>query len=312
MRYVETQLRAGSAPSTIYTHHLPTINARHLAVTFHSPTQHPVVSMLVQHLKAAHKLRPSKKKLPADYKMLAHAWAGRTSSLLGLLKATSAVVAFTVMLRSKEYCAKSGSSWDPDYQSKRSDISFFSSDDPDHLFPTSNVQDFKADGQHGFVFKVQGQWSPATHFLSHATITIHGDKVGGVVDWKRSISPSANPICALSALLAFMTATAPMPDGSPLFSLPSGYVLSYADMLSDVKGYASAVGYDPAKYGTHSLRSGGCSALLAAGVSPDIIRILGRWRSDAFFEYAVPSVYLFRGLAAAVTRPINLRFLSRV
>ena len=211
--------------------------------------------MLVRHLKAAHKLRPSKKKLPADYKMLAHAWAGRTSSLLGLLKATSAVVAFTVMLRSKEYCAKSGSSWDPEYQSKRKDIRFFSFDDPDRPFLISSVQDFKADGQHGFIFLVQGQWLPVTRFLSHATITIHGDKVGGIVDWKRSISPSANPICALSALLAFMTATATMPDGSPLFSLPSGCVLSCADMLSDIKSCASAVGYDPAKYGTHSLRS---------------------------------------------------------
>ena len=43
---------------------------------------------------------------------------------------------------------------------------------------------------------------------------------------------------------------------------------------------------DPRKFGAHSLRIGGATAALAAGVPPAVIRITGRWSSDCWELYA--------------------------
>ena len=47
-----------------------------------------------------------------------------------------------------------------------------------------------------------------------------------------------------------------------------------------VKWLMASIGLDPNKFGAHSLRIGGATAALAAGVSPAQIRLLGRWSSD--------------------------------
>ncbi len=44
-------------------------------------------------------------------------------------------------------------------------------------------------------------------------------------------------------------------------------------------------GVHPDKIAARSLRASGAMALLLAGVDPDKIRIVGRWRSDAMFRY---------------------------
>lgn len=44
-------------------------------------------------------------------------------------------------------------------------------------------------------------------------------------------------------------------------------------------------GIDPSLLSTRSLRPGGATALLCAGVDKDIIQLLGRWKSDAMFRY---------------------------
>jgi hypothetical protein len=45
------------------------------------------------------------------------------------------------------------------------------------------------------------------------------------------------------------------------------------------------LGYTPSDVSARALRSGGAMALLCAGVTPDVIRMVGRWRSDAIFRY---------------------------
>ena len=47
----------------------------------------------------------------------------------------------------------------------------------------------------------------------------------------------------------------------------------------------AAAGRDPDKYGAHSLRIGGATAALAAGVPPSLIRLMGRWSSDIYEIY---------------------------
>jgi hypothetical protein len=48
---------------------------------------------------------------------------------------------------------------------------------------------------------------------------------------------------------------------------------------------APTLGFPPADVSARALRSGGAMALLCAGVTPDVIRLVGRWRSDAIFRY---------------------------
>jgi len=48
----------------------------------------------------------------------------------------------------------------------------------------------------------------------------------------------------------------------------------------------AAIGLDPDRFGAHSLRIGGATAALSAGVAPAVIRITGRWKSDVWMTYA--------------------------
>jgi hypothetical protein len=57
------------------------------------------------------------------------------------------------------------------------------------------------------------------------------------------------------------------------------------------------LGIDPLRVSARSLRAGGAMALLCAHVDPDIIRLVGRWRSDEMLRYlhlqAYPLMHTF-------------------
>lgn len=100
----------------------------------------------------------------------------------------------------------------------------------------------------------------------------------------------------------------PVPESerssTPLFRLRVNgrpTCLSVADVRTTVKALMQAVGEDPAFFGAHSLRIGGASAALAAGVEPSVLRICGRWNSDIFEIYA----RLSREAASRVTSLIG-------
>ena len=52
-----------------------------------------------------------------------------------------------------------------------------------------------------------------------------------------------------------------------------------------MKFVACAAGVDPSPFSSHSLRIGGATAALAAGMSPLTIRVMGRWDSDVYRVY---------------------------
>ena len=70
-----------------------------------------------------------------------------------------------------------------------------------------------------------------------------------------------------------------------------------------------AIGLDPDRFGAHSLRIGGASAALAAGVPPALIRIMGRWSSEVYEIYCRMSVQsaigIGRAIASAVVDPLQ-------
>eukprot|EP00966_Prymnesium_polylepis_P025047 577689-Prymnesium_polylepis.1 len=73
---------------------------------------------------------------------------------------------------------------------------------------------------------------------------------------------------------------------TPLFRSSSGDAITRAQVGRMVKELMARLGRDPARFGAHSLRIGGATAALAAGVHPSVIRITGRWMSEVWMIYA--------------------------
>eukprot|EP00457_Paulinella_chromatophora_P007126 gb/GEZN01007146.1/.p1 GENE.gb/GEZN01007146.1/~~gb/GEZN01007146.1/.p1 ORF type:complete len:332 (+),score=37.90 gb/GEZN01007146.1/:161-1156(+) len=71
-----------------------------------------------------------------------------------------------------------------------------------------------------------------------------------------------------------------------LFQSEDGSPLSYSWLQSSLRDLISALGLDPALYGTHSLRIGGATSLAMLGnVSVDVIKHIGRWKSLSYQLY---------------------------
>ena len=72
---------------------------------------------------------------------------------------------------------------------------------------------------------------------------------------------------------------------TPLFRGKTGGALTVRQVREMVKALMAAVGCDPDRFGAHSLRIGGATAALAAGVDPAVIRAMGRWSSEVYEIY---------------------------
>lgn len=88
------------------------------------------------------------------------------------------------------------------------------------------------------------------------------------------------PVQSLRRMLAQRRAA----PNAPLFVL-GGEPLRASEMHGVVKWLMASVGQNPDEFGSHSLRIGGATAALAAGVPPESIRIMGRWDSDVYEIY---------------------------
>ena len=71
-----------------------------------------------------------------------------------------------------------------------------------------------------------------------------------------------------------------LPEDGPLFCWTDGRSFTVSEVRSAVRACMQVAGRDPARFGAHSLRIGAATAALAAGVSPQLIRLMGRWSSE--------------------------------
>lgn len=65
-----------------------------------------------------------------------------------------------------------------------------------------------------------------------------------------------------------------------------------------IKEAAVSCGLSPEKYSTHSVRIGGATKPLNAGAHRLVIKVLGRWLSNAFGEYPVLTAEGARGISS--------------
>ena len=105
-----------------------------------------------------------------------------------------------------------------------------------------------------------------------------------------------------------------IPSSAPLFSIPMGRmgdewtVLTREAVTLLVKGAANECGVNQRHVGTHSIRISGATALLLAGVPPEVVQIIGRWISNAFIGYTRYRSELMNGVA---TRMVGTHYMVR-
>jgi hypothetical protein len=99
-----------------------------------------------------------------------------------------------------------------------------------------------------------------------------------------------------------------IPETHMLFCHEDGSALTVRQLRDAVKGMMAAIGLDPARFGAHSLRIGGATAALAAGVSPSLIRIMGRWSSDVYEIYCRMSEESALGVGRAIASASVMTF----
>lgn len=87
----------------------------------------------------------------------------------------------------------------------------------------------------------------------------------------------------------------------PICSFNKTKVLQATELAMVIKRAASAMGEDASRYSCHSLRSGGATALLAAGVDSTTIKLHGRWASDTFQRYTRYSEAIGASLSAKMS-----------
>ena len=74
---------------------------------------------------------------------------------------------------------------------------------------------------------------------------------------------------------------------------------------------ASAEGYEPERFGSHSLRIGGATALYHAGMPVEVIKRYGRWASDAFQLYLWEGSEDATGLAQIMAKDTSTLMVTR-
>ena len=94
----------------------------------------------------------------------------------------------------------------------------------------------------------------------------------------------------------------------PLLPWANGKPLRRLEVQAPIMQAAAALGGEPVRIGTHSLRFGGVSALWAAYRDSAVIKRWGRWASEAFQGY----LWEARGNAAGVATAMAVADLTQI
>lgn len=91
--------------------------------------------------------------------------------------------------------------------------------------------------------------------------------------------------CPYQALKTAWTRSPVTSPSAPLFQYPTGRPLDYHFLQRALKVLTKRIGFDDARYSSHSLRIGGATTLAVLGFPAHVIRTLGRWRSLSYQLY---------------------------
>ena len=182
--------------------------------------------------------------------------------------AAGLTVAFCGLLRGAEFSLQEGETFDPNRHLTRADVKFFSKEGVEYA-----------------ILRMR----PAKKAGATKTLPLVLGGGGSLLD----------PVAALKHLYA----TDPVPEEqmatTPLFRHGTA-AFTVEGVRAMVKAMMSSIGLDPARFGAHSLRIGGATAALAAGLSPAAIRAAGRWASDVYMLYTRCNMQSSQRLATVI------------
>lgn len=127
-------------------------------------------------------------------------------------------------------------------------------------------------------------------------LTIHHSKTNQFQERRHTVVLPVirdNPLCPTSAFVKFLSVAGDVPVYAALlaYQSPHGLVPLTRDKFTRrMQAMFLRLGLSSADYGTHSLRRGGATWLMACGVPLHTIRVLGDWKSDCIFRYLKPSI----------------------
>ena len=108
-------------------------------------------------------------------------------------------------------------------------------------------------------------------------------------------------LCPVRAMASVARPLGPNAD-APVFMRVDGKPVTRAQMSAAIKCAAAGTGREPARYSTHSLQSGGATALVAQGLAVAAIKRLGRWRSETWSQYGQETMGAAAGVAGLMLR----------
>jgi len=139
------------------------------------------------------------------------------------------------------------------------------------------------------------QWSDI-HFSSQNTsVTIRQSKTdpfrkGHVLH----LSPTGTSTCPVRAFQQFAAMIPANRQTGPLFSAGKFNLLTRLQLSKILRQFLQLAGYSPQLYCTHSFKIGAATTTAATGLPPWLIKMLGRWNSDAYMTYVQSPTSLIR------------------
>jgi len=137
-------------------------------------------------------------------------------------------------------------------------------------------------------------WSWRSCDVLSVTVTIRSAKndaegQGHKLHFKKKIIGPGVAFCIATNMFTWAVSAKPLAS-HPFLSHQgdtSGnrWFLSYKAYVNGVKKMAAFAGFDPERFGSHSIRIGGATVLAAAGHPNHYIMKMGRWKSLAFLGY---------------------------
>ena len=97
------------------------------------------------------------------------------------------------------------------------------------------------------------------------------------------LGKTSSSVCPVSAMLSYL-AIHPSSQG-PLFIWRDGSPLSQQQLVREVRKVLKEANLDHTSYAGHSFRIGAATSAGKAGVPTHIIKMMGRWESDAYTLY---------------------------
>jgi hypothetical protein len=138
-------------------------------------------------------------------------------------------------------------------------------------------------------------WDHNSHHLHLSRGSVQFIKNGAILLLPRSktdpfgkgtpivLSPAPDEACPIRALKTLFSRY-PTANTTPLFNRLAG-PFNQSWFVASLKDAILASGHDPSHFSGHSFRRGAANSAVAAGLSKDELKELGRWKSDAVNRY---------------------------